>query len=249
MSNFFKIFNNKSSYFYTVIISSVFVALTIIGISSFSFYLDDYSHSFSEMFRLQNTNLIETSNTLELGTRLEATKKSGVVKCILAKADGHIFYQLNNRVCESGLFSRAISVNANGRDNFTITFEITLPWKVQIAFIGFLILNLLVFTIAYMWVISHENVKLKAQESLSLLSKQVAHDIRSPLTALNMTIGMLANVQESQRVILRSATNRIKDIANELLHKDQSPLLTNKPSLPMAHKIPENSKVQLIIRP
>ncbi|MDF2940441.1 MAG: sensor histidine kinase [Gammaproteobacteria bacterium] len=51
------------------------------------------------------------------------------------------------------------------------------------------------------------------------LAAQVAHDIRSPLAALDMLVKHLSNVPENQRVILRNATNRINDIANNLLNE------------------------------
>lgn len=57
------------------------------------------------------------------------------------------------------------------------------------------------------------------------LSAQVAHDIRSPLTALTMAAEgeELQKIPECQRVIIRSAVMRIQDIANNLLsqHADQ----------------------------
>ncbi len=49
------------------------------------------------------------------------------------------------------------------------------------------------------------------------ISAQVAHDIRSPLAALETAITLLSNVPEKQRILIRSATNQIRDIANNLL--------------------------------
>ncbi len=236
-----KLIQTQSGRFYSVIISAAFVSLTIIGMGSFSYYLDDYSNSFAEMFRLQNLNLIETSDALQLGARLEATKKSGVVSCILAKSDGHMFYQLGSGQCESSLFSRAVAVTASGRNDFKIEFGIKLPWKVQIAFVGFLILNLLVFVVAYLWIISHERIKLQAQERLSLLAKQVAHDIRSPLSALNMVSSALNEISEEKRLLIRSAIQRINDIANDLLAKGKK---VEEPKTKSKVRLPESKKVQ-----
>src|ERR1044072_9503225 len=50
------------------------------------------------------------------------------------------------------------------------------------------------------------------------MGRQVAHDLRSPLSALNMVTGSLnGQLAEQQRVIIRAATQRINDIANGLL--------------------------------
>lgn len=48
---------------------------------------------------------------------------------------------------------------------------------------------------------------------------QVAHDIRSPAAALEMLAKTTNNLPEEQRIILRNATARIHDIANQLLAK------------------------------
>jgi signal transduction histidine kinase len=50
-------------------------------------------------------------------------------------------------------------------------------------------------------------------------ASQVAHDIRSPLSALTMVAGTLTDIPEEKRVMIRNATQRINDIANGLLQK------------------------------
>ncbi|MGZ3747365.1 MAG: sensor histidine kinase [Pseudobdellovibrionaceae bacterium] len=70
---------------------------------------------------------------------------------------------------------------------------------------------------------SAELVKIKIdvaiQESMTQLAKQVAHDIRSPLSALSMVMGTLKDLPEEKRILIRNATQRINDIANDLLQK------------------------------
>ncbi|MBI4655943.1 MAG: HAMP domain-containing histidine kinase, partial [Elusimicrobia bacterium] len=57
-------------------------------------------------------------------------------------------------------------------------------------------------------------------EALVNLSAQVAHDIRSPLVALDAALKNTAYLPEKQRIIVRHAVNRIRDIANNLLEKN-----------------------------
>lgn len=47
------------------------------------------------------------------------------------------------------------------------------------------------------------------------VARQVAHDIRSPLAAMEMVSG-LKDVPEIERILMRQATQRIRDIANDL---------------------------------
>lgn len=66
-----------------------------------------------------------------------------------------------------------------------------------------------------------ELAEAEKQKALVELAKQVAHDIRSPLAALDSVVGRSAKVPEEDRVLIRSAVNRIKDIANDLLEKNR----------------------------
>ncbi|MDO8806449.1 MAG: ATP-binding protein [Elusimicrobiota bacterium] len=58
-------------------------------------------------------------------------------------------------------------------------------------------------------------------ESKAVMAAQVAHDIRSPLVALDAALKHAEQLPEKQRTIVRHAVNRIRDIANNLLEKNQ----------------------------
>lgn len=62
-----------------------------------------------------------------------------------------------------------------------------------------------------------KRVEAEKEKVLIDLAASVAHDIRSPLAALEMVIKDIQNIHEEQRLIIRHATNRISDIANNLL--------------------------------
>ena len=70
------------------------------------------------------------------------------------------------------------------------------------------------------------NKKIVDQEKAQLLynlSCQVAHDIRSPLAALDMVLSNLPQVPEERRLIVRSSLGRIRDILNNLVGKKPGP--------------------------
>ena len=58
----------------------------------------------------------------------------------------------------------------------------------------------------------------KMKKKIGDIAAQVAHDIRSPLTAMNVCLQKLPEIPEKERIILRNAANRINDIATNLLH-------------------------------
>jgi len=67
-----------------------------------------------------------------------------------------------------------------------------------------------------------ELVNSKRQAAIIELAKQVAHDIRSPLAALDITVSSIeADIPEDSRRMLRSAAGRIRDIANDLISKNR----------------------------
>lgn len=68
-----------------------------------------------------------------------------------------------------------------------------------------------------------ETKKIVKVEALASLASQVAHDIRSPLAALNTLLSNISSLPEKQRQLVRSATNRINDIANNLLSQYKAP--------------------------
>lgn len=55
--------------------------------------------------------------------------------------------------------------------------------------------------------------------TIAEVASQVAHDIRSPLAALNMITRSLNEVPEDKRLMIRNSIQRINDIANDLLTK------------------------------
>ncbi|MFZ4404190.1 MAG: sensor histidine kinase, partial [Pseudobdellovibrionaceae bacterium] len=82
----------------------------------------------------------------------------------------------------------------------------------------------------------------KELEAAQALAKQVSHDIRSPLTALNMVVSLLKNTPEEMRLLMKNATQRINDIANTLLEKSQAtaaPTVANGPD-----PVPVHSKLK-----
>lgn len=63
--------------------------------------------------------------------------------------------------------------------------------------------------------------ELARQLAVSQLASQVAHDIRSPLAALEVIERDLSALAEAQRVLVRGAVGRIRDIAESLLRRDR----------------------------
>lgn len=59
------------------------------------------------------------------------------------------------------------------------------------------------------------------------IASQVAHDIRSPLAALNVWMGQNSWVKKDRQQLLQNSINRINDIANNLLKDNEEQLLSH----------------------
>jgi signal transduction histidine kinase len=82
--------------------------------------------------------------------------------------------------------------------------------------------------------IIEDSQKAKLLTEKNQIFKQVSHDIRSPLSALNMIVGTLANLPEDKRILIRASVSRITDIANQLLQKGSE---NNKEELAVSQKV------------
>ena len=80
-----------------------------------------------------------------------------------------------------------------------------------------------------------------AQKAFFDLTTQVAHDIRSPLAAINTALADVTSITENKRIMIKSAARRINDIANNLL-------LHSKPNFISAQSInPKHSECPELI--
>lgn len=62
-----------------------------------------------------------------------------------------------------------------------------------------------------------QNAALQEKEKLITLAHKVAHDISSPLSALSMMVQLCNELPENKRTVIKTATESILDIANNLL--------------------------------
>lgn len=71
-------------------------------------------------------------------------------------------------------------------------------------------------------VLAFRGFRAERDEALAQFAQQVAHDIRSPLAALEVASNEAAQLPEDKRMLIGGAVGRIRDIANSLLDKQRS---------------------------
>lgn len=75
--------------------------------------------------------------------------------------------------------------------------------------------------------VKNEVEKAAGLKVMAEIASQVSHDIRSPLSVLNMIISQISNISEEKRILLRTSVNRINDIANTLLERSKEQVTNN----------------------
>ena len=78
-----------------------------------------------------------------------------------------------------------------------------------------------------------EKMETERQQGLIDMAHQVAHDIRSPLTVLEMSLSDINHLPQEFDLLVKNSLQNIKDIANNLLEKrrkkdDSTPILEKK---------------------
>jgi signal transduction histidine kinase len=96
-----------------------------------------------------------------------------------------------------------------------------LPRKVEFAFLGFAVCNLLMAFFLVWTVLLFEKSKNESQLKIAEMARGMAHDIRSPLSALEMTVASIDLPERSKKIIL-GATGKIGGLARDLLEHSKA---------------------------
>jgi signal transduction histidine kinase len=92
--------------------------------------------------------------------------------------------------------------------------------------------------------VREKSIRLEASETIA---HQVAHDIQSPLAAISVVEKELLELPEDKRTMLRSAANRIRDIANDLLSRSGESGRSKNPLVKSANDREEPALVSAIL--
>lgn len=136
-------------------------------------------------------------------------------------------------VVERGFFSNIQQAQFSNLRMFVYSSSAVLKY-IYLLIVGYIVLLSSVFIFFFKRIITREEqVKNEKEllrlseiasinEALSIQAKQVAHDIRSPLSVLNMIVPILSDESEEKKDLVKQAVVRINNIASELLNKSMA---------------------------
>jgi hypothetical protein len=218
---FMAIKSSISYHYYSLFLAILLFAFSVLSIGSYVFYLEEYAESFEGAFRFQNLGSLEAGDIFKVAEQLEHLKKSDSVSCMFASYKGQRFYGALGERCEGGVFSRLVKLAPNGNQDIRIDFVVKLPRKVEFAFLGFAVCNLLMAFFLVWTVLLFEKSKNESQLKIAEMARGMAHDIRSPLSALEMTVASIDLPERSKKIIL-GATGKIGGLARDLLEHSKA---------------------------
>jgi len=124
--------------------------------------------------------------------------------------------------CSNGLLREHVWVSSENQGGIRIDFTLRLPRSIEAAAVVFLMLQLSLLGLLFLGVRKAEQIRSEGARQLAELTTQVAHDIRSPLAALETLLPGLEAHPEDERVLAKTAVARIAGIAEDLLERNRS---------------------------
>lgn len=192
------------------------IASTLSIFLSYSF-LNEHSKQVNDNFLKTNSHEFAIADVASLAVKLNGLSSSARLDRIFAKKGNTVFYQHDEKDFFSFLgIEQEIAIN-----DIIVRINVRLPQYFERGFIVlfFILLSAMLLIMILSTNAQKEKDRLKNLhlEHLSTLSTQVAHDIRSPLAALDSIYQDLDKMDPSKSTLIKSALSRIHAIADGLL--------------------------------
>lgn len=205
----------KQKRFYSHLILSTILGGVFLFVIFFSLNLN--SDRFAKEFYSQNYQNIESGNAFALIPQLNSLINQDVIACMEGRTSGQIFFSSKHK-CDRSIFEKDINLASNSG------VSIHLRYTLSTAFFAYLtsafLFILLASNIILRMIFKLEDAERKSLSRINELSRNVAHDIRSPLSALNSVVRSASNLNPEYKDILIQVASRINGIADDLLENN-----------------------------
>ncbi len=205
--------------FYPLVVAAIVLSM---GVLTFVFQhqLNESTAQLVGAFRADNARALAAADLPVITSRLDALMSSVNWVCISAARGREVFFEQRRGFCASSFFQRNVPLTTANQSDINVVLTLRLPRTLERAFLTELCLQLFCLGVIF-WATKMEEVK--RADLLAGLSSQVAHDIRSPLATLDSALDDALQLPERKRIMIRSALNRIRDIANKLRDNQVQP--------------------------
>ncbi len=225
----FKAFQKRVKFTWPILIVALGVLASLIFIR---LYLLQTAKQFSDDFYSQNSLILGRGDSFELAYKLNYLSSSVHWVCIKATKDGKVIFE-NNRSsdCNEGIFQTKQAISSHNNQDILVEFTIAIPWMLKIILLVFVVIQSLLIGLFYFVRMKSRQDKINSdfawQRKLNQVATQVAHDIRSPLSALKLATSFLPDEVIDQKKLLISVSNRIESILSDLVLRESVESISN----------------------
>ncbi len=213
------VFKQFKDYVFVVLAAILLIASLVFIYIQINQYLNLNSQKFHKEFLVINNYELINSDTASLSVRLNLLSSVDYIKCIRGYYKGLVFYE-SAVECPESFFSKKISVEPKEVPDLKINFTIGLSRQLSSVVILSIVFQALFFLVILWLGFYFIKSRQKFETLLYERALKTAHDIRSPLQALNIVSKSLEGlIKDKQLNVLNSASSRINDIANDLLQE------------------------------
>ena len=198
-------------------IISIASILLLTGLLRFNLY--QTTNQFAKDFKSQNFNEIYSLDTLKISSKLNAISSTVSWECIEGEIAGKAFFKMVKDSCNSGLFQQKSVIHVPEANNVKITFTLKINDKNIKIYLVFLFSQVLLIISLIITTKKNEEEKRLNEIKMNNLSRQMSHDIRSPLATLNSISENLQGKTSEDLKLLKLSIDRINQISNSLLEQ------------------------------
>ncbi len=195
-------------------IGCVYIAIMV---QFYSMHLDKIAQQIKANFVSQNYQDLGRSNIFDLSMKLTSLASSIDWVCITGEKNGVIFFERIEGSCSSGLFQKQVIISNMPSDDLKIQITVKTAGPLKILFIWLSFVTVMFVAIVTKIVLVWQKEKNRLHTDFAEKAKQMAHDLRSPLSALKVMVAKERNVDFENRELLQKVFVRLSKIADEFL--------------------------------
>lgn len=203
------------------------IAITwLLTISAFDKFLAHTAEEFRENFAYQNQAEIAAADIFKLSQKLNIVSQNTLISCLKAQRAGHVFYEKSPN-CKNTTLSHLVTIGGETTEAISLQIHFSYPKTTN-----YMILAILVLEGAMLGLVFQKWSQYRFRENAIQLAKQMAHDIRSPLTALSVLSERLSKQSPHEAQLLESASKQIHSLATGMLDFEKKHKISTLSSAP-----------------
>ncbi len=197
------------------------LSLAVLGTFAFVLFLtiNQNSERFSKEFYSQNYQNIESGNAFALIPQLNSILNQDSIYCVVGKNNLSTFFE-SSAQCRRSYIVKTVEITGKNKA-IVLEFEYGLSKQFYIYLFSVFLFAILAVNFNLFMVFRIEDIRNQSTIRVNNIAKQVAHDIRSPLTALNMISQNVSSLREEEIETIKSVVSRINGIADDLLKQSK----------------------------